>query len=393
MNESIPVPGSCYKFTVATAEEAAGLIRERLGEHARVLSVRTVEPSGFRRLWAAPKLEVVAQIGAAQEGTDAAPESPQESAAEEGGESGPPAAESNPFKAASEPVVAQPAATQRPAPSARSASQGGRTAPATHRLASLLRRSGISEIAVGRLESTSYWAELEGLPLHRALAEAGRRIQFESERRWTGAPLARAAFLGSPGVGRTTALCKWLGIEVFRRARTGHVVTVEFDRPNPTSNLPLFGEALGVPVVHYPAYTQPATPSGFVYFDMPGISLKDPAANAAVAEFLTREDIKQRVLVLNAAYDHAVLRAAYAAGRSLGATHLVLTHLDEVAQWGRLWDYVLDGALEPLFLATGPSLTGDCEEDICGSLVRRTLSNAPADAHEAPASTPAKLSS
>ena len=42
-------------------------------------------------------------------------------------------------------------------------------------------------------------------------------------------------------------------------------------------------------------------------------------------------------------------------------------------QWGRLWDYLFDGALEPLFLATGPSLTGDCEEDVCGALVRRTL--------------------
>jgi len=51
---------------------------------------------------------------------------------------------------------------------------------------------------------------------------------------------------------------------------------------------------------------------------------------------------------------------------------------------GRLWDYLFDGALEPLFLATGPSLTGDCEEDVCGALVRRTL--APADA--APAADP-----
>src|SRR5687768_910489 len=53
---------TCYKFTVANAHEAASVIRERLGEHARVLSVRTVEPSGLRGLWASPKLEVIASV-------------------------------------------------------------------------------------------------------------------------------------------------------------------------------------------------------------------------------------------------------------------------------------------------------------------------------------------
>jgi flagellar biosynthesis protein FlhF len=79
------------------------------------------------------------------------------------------------------------------------------------------------------------------------------------------------------------------------------------------------------------------------------------------------------VLVLNAAYDTATLRAAYAAGRELKATHVVFTHLDEVTQWGRLWDFLLDGELQPLFLATGPSLTGDCEEDAFDAVARRTL--------------------
>ena len=35
------------------------------------------------------------------------------------------------------------------------------------------------------------------------------------------------------------------------------------------------------------------------------------------------ERIRDRVLVLNAAYDHAILRAAYAAGVDLGATPVV----------------------------------------------------------------------
>jgi flagellar biosynthesis protein FlhF len=79
------------------------------------------------------------------------------------------------------------------------------------------------------------------------------------------------------------------------------------------------------------------------------------------------------VLVLNAAYDRPSLRDAYSAGKDLGATHLAFTHLDEVSQWGKLWDYLFDEDLEPLFLSTGPSLTGEWEEDVPAAIARRTL--------------------
>ena len=198
-------------------------------------------------------------------------------------------------------------------------------------------------------------------------------LRSQVEGRAARPPLSRAAFLGAAGVGRTTALCKWLAQEVFRRARIGHVVSVEFDRPNPLGPLPVFSEALGVPLAHFPCETQPAVPGGFVYCDLPALSPRRPADNRQLAAFLDREAINERVLVLNAAYDRASLRDAYAAGRDLGATHLVFTHLDEVPQWGKLWDYLFDEEVEPLFLATGPSLTGDCEEDVPGAIVRRTL--------------------
>jgi flagellar biosynthesis protein FlhF len=371
-------PGTCFKFTVSTAEEAAALIRERLGPDARVLSVRNVDQSGLSRLWSKPKLEVIAQIGEAA----AAPEF----AEEDGDElelpdyTGP---------------VRLPGPERLPARPSFDSAQGLREValhPPTRLplrrtvdLSTLLKRSGLSDLALGRLQSSSFWPEVESAPLHRALVDIGHNIQKQAEARWKGAPLRRAAFFGSPGCGRTTALCKWIGREVFRHARTGHVVTVEFDRPNPTGTLPVFCEALGVPVARFPAATEPVVPGGFVYFDVPGISLRDPSANRPIAQFLDTEKIVDRVLVLNAAYDHAALRSAYAAARDLGGTHVVFTHLDEVTQWGRLWDYLLDGALEPLFLSTGPSLTGDCERDVFGGLVRRTLAADEAAPDVAPA--------
>jgi flagellar biosynthesis protein FlhF len=351
---------TCYKFTVNNAHEAAQVIRERLGDNARVLSVRTVEPTGLRGLFGSPKIEVIATKAEAPAPLASAPTTLNLTSDDEAS----PIAGSGNVGGALRP---DPNARRgvKPLPHFRQ--------PVAQDLAGLLHRAGFSEATLTRLRRAGEWEKLAALPLHRALVETGRALQRVAGARPAAAPLTRAAFIGLAGTGRTTALCKWLATEVSRRARLGHVIVTEFDQPGSRGPLPVFCEALGVPLAHYPASTEPATPGGFVYFDLPAMSLRDPAANAALVEFLDREKIAQRVLVLNAAYGPAALRAGYARGRELGATHVVFTHLDELAQWGCLWDYLLEGGLEPLFLATGPSLTGACEADPFEALARRTL--------------------
>lgn len=325
----------CYKFTVDSAEQAASVIRERLGPKARVLSVRSIEATGLKKIWSAPQLEVVASV------------LPEDEPAAETGTELPEGASVETF----------------PRPSA----------PKAPSLASLLKCSGVSDIAIGRLQCDPAWPEFESLPLHRALVEVGFLLKRQGGGWPRQLPLKRAAFLGTSGSGRTTSLCKCLGIEAIRNRRTGRVFVVEFERPNPTGPLPMFCEALNLPFGRFPAYFESPEMEGFTYFDMPAISLRNPEENVAIAEFMDREGIEQRVLVLNVAYDQATLRSAYAAGCALGATHLIFTHLDEVHQWGRVWDYLCDGSLTPLFLATGPALTGDCDEDVWGAVVHRTL--------------------
>ena len=348
-------PGTCFKFTVSSAQEAAQIIREQLGESARVLSVRTISSGGLTGLFTSPKLEVIAQIISPEVEEAAEPELP----------------------AATNQSLAGPAI--KSVRSSRRYGAPGTVFQSEKNLAQLLSRSGFSETLLQRLEKSPAWITISELPLHRALVETGRHLCEMGEARFDRQPLTRAAFLGTPGVGRTTALCKWLAAEMFRRARMGHVITAEFDRPCATGPLSVFCEAMGVPMAHYPASTEAATPGGFVYFDMPGLSLRNPGENTAIRNFLDREKIEQRVLVLNAAYEPGALRSAYAIGRDMGATHVVFTHLDEVIQWGRLWDFVLDGELEPLFLATGPSLTGDCEEHVLEAIARRTLPSGPVE--------------
>ena len=362
---------TCYKFTVNNANEAATAIRERLGENARVLSVRTVEPTGLRGLFGSPKIEVIATVAESSPvGADLGRSSADDAKTEQ----------ARPLHLTSA-DEASPVSGLAASVATRVDARARRSVPSMD-LPTLLRRSGFSEAIMTRLQRSGDWAKLESLPLHRALVETSRTLQRLADARPAPAPLTRAAFIGQAGTGRTTALCKWLASEVSRRARVGHVVVAEFDQPISRGALPVFCEAMGVPLAHYPASTQSAAPGAFVYFDLPPLSLREPAANAALAEFLDREQVAQRVLVLNAAYGPAALRAGYARGRELGATHVVFTHLDEVAQWGGLWDYLFDGGLEPLFLTTGPSLTSECEEEVFNALARRTLPLA-AEADEA----------
>jgi flagellar biosynthesis protein FlhF len=361
-------PGATYKFVVRSAEEAVETIRAHLGENAKVLSVRQVGGQGIAGIFSKSRLEVVAQV----------PESnaPVQSVPGSSSSLGISAEVAAPLGVAKSPRSPEPPASEQMdtrvpvAPVARDA---------LPKLPELLRRSGFSETLLARLQSTPAFAQALEKPLHQGLVQVGDELRRHAQARRARPLPARTAFLGPSGVGRTTALCKWLAREVFARQKSGRVMKAEFDRPNPAEGLAVFCEALGLSVEYYaPSESEePVTlhgPEGeFLYADLPGLSLRNAAENSQISSFLEREKFAGRVLVLNAAYDVALLRRAYAVGSDLGATHVVFTHLDEFDHWGKLWDLVLDGGLTPLFLATGPSLTGDCEEDAVGALLRRTI--------------------
>ena len=368
---SILQPGATYKFVVRSAEEAVQTIRERLGENAKVLSVRQVRGQGIGGFFSRFKLEVIAQLPEAEPNLQTYPPD------KDGG-----TVANGPGVLSARPDEAEMLARSSDYAAARAAAALAlRDVPT--RLPELLRRSGFSEAMLARLQALPAFAEQVDQPLHHAIPEVGRALRQIVQRRLPRPLPARTAFLGTAGVGRTTALCKWLAKEVFSRQRMARVLKAEFDRPNPAEGLVVFCEALGLTLDYFaPGQDDPLTggtpdaAGGSLYADLPGLSLRSPDDNLVLAKFLDREKFAGRVLVLNAAYDPTMLRRAYAAGRDLGATHLVFTHLDELEHWGKLWDFLIEGELTPLFLATGPSLTGDCEENTIDAVLRRTLPGA-----------------
>ena len=62
--------GKKFRLTVKSAEEAVRVIRDKLGENARVLSVRQVGGEGLRKFISSPKLEVIAEVPSSNEPTE-----------------------------------------------------------------------------------------------------------------------------------------------------------------------------------------------------------------------------------------------------------------------------------------------------------------------------------
>lgn len=362
--------GSSYRFLVRSAEEAVGAIRKQLGGEARVVSVRSVKATGLTGLFGGTRLEVIAQASAPALPTVEQPVSSMVVPAEV------PAAEPLEPRRSS-----TPAAVYGSAVSAATLSPKAEVGPATdsvpqampQKLEALLRRSGLSEPVIARLQATPGWPAEAGRPLHQDLSAVAGLIRAMVQATPAQPLPARAAFLGLPGGGCTTALCKWLSAEVFSRKRHGVAVSVEFDRPKTAEELAVFAELLGVDFARQVPAAPEVGEGCFCYVDMPALSLTREAENARLRAFLDAAGIPGRVLVVSGLLDAAVLRQACAAGQRVGCTHIVFTQLDELPQWGKLWDFLIEAPLTPLLATLGPSLSGECETDVTGAVLRRSF--------------------
>lgn len=338
-----------YKFIVSSADEAVTVLRERLGENAKVISVRQIEGAGLARFLSAPKLEVIAKVEAPEE---AGPGHGEKVAEEPMNDLGPgPGAE------------AEPAAEEEDA---------GRELPVEEKLDRILRRAGFNNVMKSRVRAEASWGRLVKMPLGGALTEVAVILRGEYMRTPRRALEESVAFIGTPGTGKTTALCKRLVTEIFIRNRKARVLKLDLERPNASEGLAVFCEAMGVPLVREGGREEEET-EGTLYVDTPGIGTESRGEIAEMQKALEKRRVGSRVLVINAAYDAELIKRAYGLGERLGATHVVFTHLDELVHWGKLWEFVIGQRLQPLFLSAGENLAGDLSEQVFDSILDRTF--------------------
>ncbi|MBI4662332.1 MAG: hypothetical protein HY735_26220 [Verrucomicrobia bacterium] len=166
--------------------------------------------------------------------------------------------------------------------------------------------------------------------------------------------------VGTPGVGKTTCLCKWLTQEVLFEKRSGRVLRLDGHIANTAEFLSIHGEILGVPVdrVWPPDASLEENPQ-VQFVDLPGVPPDDTGSITALGEQIAQFQPAQVLLVLNAAYDLDHLVAHVRAFADLRPSGLVLTHLDEDSRWSKFWNLLLSTNLPALYLSGGQNIPGD----------------------------------
>ena len=229
--------GKRFKLVVRSAEEAVRVIREKLGEDARVLSVKQVGGEGLKRFISSPKLEVIAEVPSPDQQsndanalTNASVEEAPSEAAEVGQVEAP----------------APPAIEEKPDGSAPTPSDDQNEAGSAGETARILSKAGFDPALLSEIQSWADWGKINELPLADGLKEITIGLSDRFRSTHLVPTTDKIALLGAPGVGKTTTLCKFLAHEVFMNKRTPHVLKVENGIPNPDDALRIFCEVVGV---------------------------------------------------------------------------------------------------------------------------------------------------
>jgi flagellar biosynthesis GTPase FlhF len=182
-------------------------------------------------------------------------------------------------------------------------------------------------------------------------------------------------FIGPPGTGKTTLLCKWMALSVLNENRTAKVWRLDGTNANTAEFLNIYAEMLGLtierfwsPQVRSPAFGRPGdaqtndpgeTNGDLLLIDLPGIQPSDTEALHALKDQLAALPNPRLHLVLNAAYETSILSQQFGAFAQFEPEDLSFCHLDEEQRQGKLLDFILGTNCSLRFLSTGQKIPGD----------------------------------
>jgi flagellar biosynthesis protein FlhF len=327
-------------FTADSAADALAQIRARLGPDAVVLNVRRLPAGGISRLWSRPKIEVLACVPP----KDTVPETAAAPA---------PAA---PLLDCLDAPVLPPAALRPQFEASRFAMPGPRRGLGAG--AALLESMGLSALHAARVVEDLQRGHGDAGPENLADELAQYRNYLTAKWREFRQPESGVhVFIGPPGSGKTTALCKWLTQKTLIEGASARVWRLDVPRASTAEALSVHAEILNVPVER--AWNPGASwPEEFLFIDLPGCETGDAAGLDELKSLLSTMPGAAVSLVLNAAYDNTVLQAQLRAFSALPVTHLLFTHLDEEPRRGKLWNFVLGTNYSLSFLAAGQNIPG-----------------------------------
>lgn len=325
-------------FTAENANDAVRLVQENLGPEAVIVSVRKVPANGFARFLNRPgQIEVTACV-------PEKPEKPRHSVPA-GVDAYVPFGENN--EALPEGEGEMPVPSTRPA----------------HRWRSIawLESLGLLPEFADRLElklRATHGTKPPAQPIAEwnvvrdTLATFWRPPRHEED--GTGRP---HVFIGPPGSGKTTALCKWLTAAVLRGEHRARVWRLDGEIANTSEFLSLHCEMVGVPVERF--WEGKDGGEELLFVDLPGVEGFSAAGMKTLKEVVSLLPAPHVHLVLNAANETVLLFEQFNWFSQLMPEDLIFTHLDEEHRRVKLWNFVLGTNCSLGWLGGGQKIPGE----------------------------------
>ncbi|MDR3459841.1 MAG: 50S ribosome-binding GTPase [Verrucomicrobiae bacterium] len=317
-------------FTAENANAAVRLVQENLGPDAVIVSVRKLPGNGLARLLHREHIEVVAGVPDA--------ETPARRHVV------PPGMDAyTPFKEEA----------LEPEPSPR--------APHRWRSVAWLESLGLLPEYADRLEqkiSAGHGPLPPANPIEEwhwvrdSLATFWRPHQHAAD--GTGRP---HVFIGPPGVGKSTAICKWLTTAVLGHGQRARISRLDGETANTAEFLSLHCEMIGVPCERF--WNDPDGSEDLLFVDLPGVEPHNAKALACLRDVLFSLPQPHVHLVLNAAYETTLLFEQFNAFAPLMPEDLIFTHLDEEHRRVKLWNFVLGTNCTLGWLAGGQKIPSE----------------------------------
>ncbi len=365
-----------HTFIAESVADAVTQIRDTLGPEAVVLNVRRLPAEGFARLWQKPRIEVLAHVpenAAATPTPTAFPESaplPETDAVQvsalaelraeiqelrqklsQQAQNAPQSSSFSPSFAKSDILRSNEENEHKTA---------GKFAKGDWRIGSLLEQTGLSQVNAERVvadlcaqfgtEAPVSLAEEIDLA-KQVLAQHWNDIRPET----TGVHV----FVGAPGSGKTTALCKWLAQVSLVEGRSAAVWRLDGHVANTAESLSVFAEILNVPVERCTPANNEIPDVDCLFIDLPGVNPNDSAAMKQLQQRLATLPNAQIHLVVNGAYETSLLLAQIRAFSALPVRDVIVTHLDEENRWGKLWNLALGTNCSVQYLSAGQNIPGE----------------------------------
>ena len=368
-----------HTFIADSAADAVSQVRSKLGPDAVVLSVRRLPVDGLARIWRRPRIEVLAHVPEPAPAPAPVMPPPQTPVAPTSGHGvrdelfsrlRDELAEIRRSVACREPFSEGPTGDAAPQPPA----SGG------WRAGSVLERAGLLPRHAHRVmdQVRSRVGEHPPETLQQELDAVAEALELLLLPRFHPVPSDQESgvhlFVGPPGVGKTTCVCKWLTQAVLVEGRPAEVWRLDGSTSNTAELLSVYGEILNVPVFRtIPDDALPPDSGRLVLIDLPGGAAEDASWLASLDALLQRLPSVRLHLVLNASYDAAILQKQVRAFAGLPLVDVSFTHLDEENRAGKIWNLLLGTNCRPGFLAGGQNIPGDFSRADARGLVQRLL--------------------